>query len=405
MSIESHLYLLNKRASSILVRYVLPMGWLLLLTGMFWLWKRSLYSQTFYLLLALPCLLVLVSRSRFFSLLIRQPLFIAIALFSGYMLITLIWSETSAGIGSLIKRPFYIALLLFSAGLIVLQDERKLEQILSVAGLIAVLSAACSLAYFLFEFWFGSRQQRLPGYGVLLNPLLTSHIYGAFASYWLARWFLTERNQNSIAIVCLVILGVLLVATGSRTPFLGLGMALTWLAITNNFRRALLGSSAAILLVLTQYWMSSMMQTWAGVSYRPAIWMEAIRQIGNHPWIGNGYGAPMTITVHGLGFSLADPHNIELGVAYAGGMIGLALWAGIYACALGFAWRYRREKNVLIASTWLVFGLGAGLTEGSAFMPRLKEHWFLIWIPMALLYAQWLLKDKAVINMRSPASF
>lgn len=37
-----------------------------------------------------------------------------------------------------------------------------------------------------------------------------------------------------------------------------------------------------------------------------------------------------------------------------------------------------------------MFGLAAGLTEGNAFLPRPKEHWFLIWIPMALLYALWI---------------
>ena len=50
----------------------------------------------------------------------------------------------------------------------------------------------------------------------------------------------------------------------------------------------------------------------------------------------------------------------------------------------------RKSPAVLLASTWLVFGLAAGLTEGNAFLPRPKEHWFLIWIPMALLYALWI---------------
>lgn len=62
----------------------------------------------------------------------------------------------------------------------------------------------------------------------------------------------------------------------------------------------------------------------------------------------------------------------------------------IYALAFGFSWKNRKSPAVLLASTWLVFGLAAGLTEGNAFLPRPKEHWFLIWIPMALLYALWI---------------
>jgi O-antigen ligase len=387
MSIGSHLHRAAERSHAVLIGYVLPFGWLVLLTGMFWLWDRSLYHQAFYLFLALPSLLALVLRPGLLHLLIRQPLFITFVLFAAYMMLTLAWSETSIDAALLLKRPFYLALLLLGAGLIALNDARKLEWILRIAGLVAVLSAACSLVYFLYEAWFSAGGKRLPGYGALYNPLLTAHVYGAFAAYWLAHCFLAERGQSRGPLVCLAVLGLLLLATGSRTPFLGLGAALLWLAFTLDSRRVLLGFLACAVMLLAQYFLFSAMHIWAGASHRPAIWMDALRQISAAPWFGHGYAAPMTIIVPGLGFTLTDPHNIELGVLYAGGITGFVLWTGIYACALSSAWKYRREQSVLIASTWLVFGLGAGLTEGSAFLSRPKEHWFLIWIPMALMFA------------------
>jgi hypothetical protein len=42
---------------------------------------------------------------------------------------------------------------------------------------------------------------------------------------------------------------------------------------------------------------------------------------------------------------------------------------------------------LIIASTWLIFGIGAGLTEGGGIISRPKEHWFLLWIPLALIAA------------------
>jgi O-antigen ligase len=324
--------------------------------------------------------------------LIRQPIFIAFALFSAYMAVTLSWSETSNDIAPLLKRPFYLALLLLGTGLVALNDEKKLERILHIAGLVATLSAVCWLVYFLYELWFAAGPKRLPGYGALYNPLLTAHVYGAFAAYWLARWFLAERGQSQGPFVCLAVLGILLLATGSRTPFLGLGLALLWLAVSVNFRHAFLGLSVIVMLILAQFALSSVMHIWAGVSYRPTIWMEAIRQIAVAPWFGHGYDTPITIVIPGLGFPLSDPHNIELGVLYAGGIIGFVLWAGIYVYALSFSWKYRRIQSVQIASTWLVFGLGAGLTEGTSFLSRPKEHWFLIWIPFALLLASSLIQ-------------
>jgi O-antigen ligase len=83
----------------------------------------------------------------------------------------------------------------------------------------------------------------------------------------------------------------------------------------------------------------------------------------------------------------ADPHNLSLGVLYDCGVVGLALWLSLYAFALVFAWRNRKEPLVMIASTLTVFGFMAGMAEGNAFLSRPKEHWFLIWIPMALLFS------------------
>jgi hypothetical protein len=48
---------------------------------------------------------------------------------------------------------------------------------------------------------------------------------------------------------------------------------------------------------------------------------------------------------------------------------------------------------VMISSALLVFGFAAGLTEGGEFLTRPKEHWFLIWIPFALLSSTWIGND------------
>ena len=91
--------------------------------------------------------------------------------------------------------------------------------------------------------------------------------------------------------------------------------------------------------------------------------------------------------VAGHPYDLADTHNIELSVLFCGGIIGLTLWLLMYAYAMIYAWQRRQQPAVLIASTLVVFGFFAGLTEGSAFFSRPKEQWFLIWIPLALLAA------------------
>ncbi|MGE8451092.1 MAG: O-antigen ligase family protein, partial [Pseudomonadales bacterium] len=108
------------------------------------------------------------------------------------------------------------------------------------------------------------------------------------------------------------------------------------------------------------------------------------RQIMPALWFGHGYDASIDIVLPNFAVLLADPHNLTLAVIYQTGLVGGMLWLAIYAYGLLNAWRMRESGLVLISSTLLVYGFMAGMTEGGSFMSRPKEHWFLIWIPIAI---------------------
>jgi len=379
----------RERAAHALNAYVLPIGWLVIMTGMFWAWDRSLYHKLFYLFLAVPTLLALVLQPGPFKSLIRNPMFLAFVAFSAYILLSVSWAVDGEDFGSLFKRPLYIAMVLLSAGLIALNIPARLAQITRLAALIATAAGGLSLIYF-YGVQGASLGSRLDGYGALYNPLLSAHVFGAFASVWLATWYIGRNPWNPLALGCLAVLGVTLVATGSRTPIIGMAAALLWLMAAGNKKRGGLAIAIALMGIAALYVVMPDVLTSRGASYRPQIWMESLRQISENPWLGRGYDSEMTIVIPGLPTTLADPHNIELGVLYIGGVAGLSLWMVLYGLAIRFCWMNRREPQVVVAATWLVFGFASGLTEGSAFMSRPKEHWFLIWIPMALVYAQWL---------------
>jgi len=55
-SFSSKLYVLE----NILTRYILSLGWFVLLTGIFWAGNRSIYHKLFYLFIAVPCVLTLL---------------------------------------------------------------------------------------------------------------------------------------------------------------------------------------------------------------------------------------------------------------------------------------------------------------------------------------------------------
>lgn len=301
---------------SLVLNYLLPLGWFFVLTGMFWAWDRTHYHKMFYIFLAVPTLGVLIAQRKWLKTLVCNPLFLVFLTFSAYTLLSITWSDTENSVGSLLKRPLYIAMLLFAAGIISLNSPGQLERCTRLAAIFAALAAGFSLAYFLYLYpSFAGR--RLVGYGALYNPLLTAHVFGAFAAFWLASWFQAQSALNPLPLVCLTILGLAIFATGSRTPLIGLAAALGWLLVVSDRRRGLMAVAVIVLVLTGIALVYPEAITQRGVSFRPAIWMESLRQISEHPWLGHGFDSPMTVILPGL-VPLADTHNIELGVLYAG---------------------------------------------------------------------------------------
>ncbi|MFZ3184860.1 MAG: O-antigen ligase family protein [Pseudomonas sp.] len=373
-----------QQVSNWLICYCLPFGWLALLTGMFWIGERPHYHKLFYATLALPTLIAVALQPGLLKQLLQQPLIKVFLLFSAYIMLSVLWAGTDETPFSMIKRPLYLLMLLFAACLISLKHPGKLERMTQIAAVIAVLCAGLSLGYFFYE----SAHGRFRGYGALYNPLLSAHVFGFFCAYWLSRWYLDEKITSPLPLAALLVLWGLLLYTGSRTPLVALSACILWLAICQWKTRILLVIAAAIALGLVAQTLHLTDDLLArGVSYRPAIWQEALHQLQDNLWLGLGYTHPQVFHVDGLNFALADTHNIELSVLFSGGILGLALWLLMYTYAMVYAWQRRQQPAVLIASTLVVFGFFAGLTEGSAFFSRPKEQWFLIWIPLALLAA------------------
>lgn len=364
------------------VSKVLPISLLALLTGMLWVGDRSLYHKLYYAGMVLPTVLCLLARPASFTALWREPLLVLYSVFGLYTMVTLSWSPEPDAYSKL-KHPLYILFLFLALGALAQCCMRRLVWSVALAALLSIGFALMTLALY---WWQGTWPKRLGGMGALYNPLLTSHVYGFFAALWLAALALNPQRWwwKSPALAVLL---VLLFLTGSRTPFMALAACFCWLLLAINNRRVAL--ILLVLALLLGFGLACFESTLLarGFSYRPLIWQEAWRQIGEAFWFGHGYDADMRVVVDGLARPLSDPHNLTLGVMYQTGVVGVALWLLLYGYCFWQAWRMRRHGLVIITSTLLVYGFVAGMTEGSSFMSRPKEHWFLIWLPMALHFA------------------
>ena len=87
-----------------------------------------------------------------------------------------------------------------------------------------------------------------------------------------------------------------------------------------------------------------------------------------------------TISMYALDHPEADDPALARSMARG-------LWLMMYGFGIWRCFSQRQHKGFTVASAMLVYGIGAGLTEGSSFLSRPNESWFLIWIPLALVAA------------------
>lgn len=373
---------LHLRAAGWLEGVVLPLGLLVLLTGMLWAEERPEYHTLFYALVAFPAFLLLLIKRDTGNALLRSPVFLAFLAFAACVMLSIAWSDTDKSFGSLIKRPLYIALLFAAVTQVALARTDRLKQVLQLATLLACLVGVVSLVLFHM-----AQDDRFVGYRALSNPILTAHVFGFFMAMCVASWMIEGSNRRPWKAITFVIIGTVIVATGARGGLAATAAAITAAALLAGNRRAaiacvvMLAGAALVLVLVPDVFMQR------GLSLRPQLWALTLQEVSLRPWLGYGYDAYIMLEIPGVTEKFPNPHNLLLAVLRQQGIVGLTLWGLMYAAAFVSAWRYRRDPAVLIFAVTVVAGLVASLTEGMSYLSRPKEHWFLVWIPFAFLTA------------------
>jgi O-antigen ligase/tRNA A-37 threonylcarbamoyl transferase component Bud32 len=374
----------SNRVFDFICLWMLPLGYFLLLCSLFFLPDRSLLHKLYYGLFSIPALIALCQRPRELKELLREPILIAMLLFAGWALLSLCWSPGEEGFSGKFKPPLHTLMLFVGCYLLVRYRSDIVQPLLFSAAMVGLIASIYNLYMFTRIYVPGTR---FVGNGAFDNPLLSSHVLGFFCAYWLSLSMTCKRPQILwLSIPAMAVMFIAVLATGSRTPLVALTLAALWLGFICWNRRSvillgiLLAGGAAVIVLLSN------MISARGDSYRFEIWQMVLHKIAEHPWIGHGYDATLSVDP-GLGYSLAEPHSFALGVLYYVGILGFIPWLFFQAWGLLSSWRHRVQPLFIIASTWLVFGIGAGLTEGGGIISRPKEHWFLLWIPLALIAA------------------
>jgi O-antigen ligase/tRNA A-37 threonylcarbamoyl transferase component Bud32 len=373
----------SNRIFDFICLWILPLGYLLLLCALFFLPGRSVHHKLYYGLFSIPALIALCLRPRIGKELLHEPIVIAAMLFMAWALLSLSWGPDAFDFGQ-VKPSLHTLMLFVGCYLLVRYRSEIIQPLLFCAATVALVISIYNL------YWFDQIYQpemRLIGLGAFDNPLLSSHVFGFFCTYWLSLSMICKRRQILwLSVPAMAIMFATVLATGSRTPLVALTLAALWLCVICWNRRSAFMLGAIFLSGTATFALFADKIIERGSSFRLELWQLTLGRIAEHPWIGHGYNAKLTLDP-GVGYSLQEPHSFSLGVLYYVGVIGLLPWLFFLTWSFISSRRHRVQPLFIIASAWLAFGIGAGLTEGGGIISRPKEHWFLLWIPLALIAA------------------
>lgn len=371
------------RVFDFLVLWILPIGLLLLLSSLFFVTNRNVLHKFYYGFFSAPTLLLLCLRPREIKELLREPLVIAFLVFCAWALTSLLWSPEQHPDTDLFKRPLHTFMLFAGCGLLLHYRNELFKPIFFSAAVIALVVCLFNLVAFVKGFEPGMRM--IGGRGALDNPLLSSHVFGFFCVYWLYVCVTSQRlHVLWFSVPAMAIMTAAVLATGSRTPLVALTLTILWMTFVSRNRRSalliagLVVGAAGLLLIYPE------LITSRGSSFRFELWSMSLQRIAEHPWIGHSYDSELYLTLAD-GNELREPHSFALGVLYYVGIIGFIPWIFMLAWGLFKGFKQRAQPLFILASSLLMYGIGAGLTEGGGILSRPKEHWFLLWIPLAII--------------------
>jgi O-antigen ligase len=233
-----------------------------------------------------------------------------------------------------------------------------------------------------------SSSYRLTGYGALYNPLRSAHLFGFFCvvGLWLTISFESTHRQRLVAAIIAIICLLGTVLTGSRAPLFGLAVAGVYLIYFATpprlFMRSLLIGALVVAGFCSMFWQQL---TVRGLSLRPQIWSEVIKQWQEHPWFGAGYNAALSIKLDLVEDTFFDTHNIVLAALFYGGIIGAVLFCAMHTTAFYQAFRKQSSLRAsVLASSLMIYGLTTLQFDGGSIIGRPNEFWLLLWFPIGL---------------------
>ena len=326
-----------------------------------------------------------------------------IALFLGYMTLSVLWSSNNEPV---VKR-FSEALLVLTFCLAVPVSIERFHWFLNALVVLVILSAVVNSGYSIYLHYALPDYQPLPeprlyALGRLSNPVIGALSYG-FATVLAAYMFLNETRRLASAgyLAAIVLFIVAIVLTGSRGVYLAMAAAMSigmLLHYPGNRKLQVTGVAGTLLALsaAAYFFLGPEALFSRALSFRPEIWSEFIsRTITSNVWIGTGMTTDSEFQLPEL--LIQHPHSVFIATFYYGGLIGLALYLGLVLRAISSLGAMRQHNVRLLGSMLLAFGLTGTLLDGNELIEKVNYLWFLVWLPVGLALAKEAIQPLALV--------
>jgi hypothetical protein len=353
----------------------------LFIAGYFLLPMATGHRKVYYYLV-LPATLLLWREVREFY---RGNALAALLLaYTGYMLVTLAWSQDYSGDAALEISwyTFNLMSFVFISGFLWIQYPRRMDRLAFWCIWLAAATALVScIAWYLNNPFPASRLEPL---GVMHHQNKAACAYGLFTL--LAAWHFTARPEERgkwLLLIPAALLACLVILTQSRTALAALSVGLLTLVGYRALGAIAIGSLASwgLLTINPQDWWHRVSE----FSFRPTIWLEVLKGMDNYWVFGHGYLFDPQVWTVDKTFNHA--HNSYLATLRDGGLVGLLLLSVTLGVALLWAVRLRQQRGERLYLALLLYGMTCVTMDFDRLFTHPKEIWMFFWLPVALIMA------------------
>ena len=345
----------------------------------------------------------------------NQPLLAAMTLFAAYFVASVAWGAHDTPWPLLTPLKFALALLIFmlTTQALVRRWPQLPEYLLIWLVYLGMAVALATLANYFrqldsaqlhatFKFVLahatlrpGDAETTLPrllGLGNLRNPLVVASVLGCCGLLATDRLYRVHGPYARLSCaLAAASCAIVVVLSQSRGPIVLLTVCLLLVGLIHarkwqhHVGLLVLVGVIVIPILFSKSIFLSLETRGVEMLYRHEIWGAIWREMPGHWLFGQGLRRNWDV-VTPLGVYHHE-HSVALGLLRFGGIVGLALFGHVvyrfFTCGARVA---PPTRNALMV--WFAFGLGCQLTNGSFPISHPHYHWFLLWLPIALMAAK-----------------